>query len=1475
MEILRSVFPEEPDEDEVNRAMLIAFFIMVVVTGVMYMLSPIQRIRAWYNRPAILTSTTDRGTAPSGPTVADNQASNQNPPGAFVEHDGNDQDLSPDDFTKPFLRYTEQDVANMKAAWRKCLDARTHDAATFRERTSQVQAEAWNARQTERRRVAAEVRRADAAEKRVDAAEARAGKAEGNLRDHKRRFLAPPVFSHDPDDQKIIKQLFEEKEALQRQLDVCIRAKSRSIRPKEIEEYKKQLEKAQRNASDAQKRLTKEQRNHRNIYLRLDKAEKVLREHGTREGTLHHLREARATIEEQKNTIETHQVVIQSQERALEDNIAEQQDTIDRQADALRQYATADLEHRNTIKTQQEALEQYQAEAQACKNNQDLYKAEIVNLRQTRENAIRELQGCHEARKQLQERFENLHEEFEDKDTRLEESENNLADAYRSRNQDISLNRKLKSEITGLEAEADTKDAMIKRLQKRIVDFREGGRGPSACENCKTLQGQITLLQDSQKSQQASFEQRKKQFADVENQLKEAKSLLGSNMTVKAQYYIKKAQAQTKAVKADRDKLQNTLKGKDEEIKKLTDDMNALETGKSTDSDCDERCKKLQAEIENLKAATAAIECEQCTELQAEVDRLNEYKTTAPPNKRVLQLIERDAKIKDRENKIKALQEELGAAKANTGGADLDEIKGMKRQVKALEKTIEKLENDLINSPAEIEQLQIWLEEIRVAFCAMLHKSSGEGRVQPNEESEPNELAELLQEIKEKCKRAEAWENQVDDLKKQLEESNLDHYLRENETLKEYLAKAQADLDKARAPVGPLKSDPKVRQIINLKQRVAELESQVNQSQASPSAGKDINRVKELEDELAATKKALTDCHEHRNEMDDRILHLEKELRDALNVSEGNTDPTAQEKIRSLTVELDDAKVALGNSRTEAEQMKTKNGELDAQVSQLKKENDLKLISGSDDGATAVRLQQERDAAQSETSRIRDQATRDTQQAQIEKQQLCAEATEKLQQAELRIQTLQNATDPSNQNGEIKRLRTINNDLITAQKDLEGKLAHAHGAWDHFSKAASNAKSERSALETILNAERVQTQEVTAASFSKDNELKQLRTLLANAKKLEAEALAHLHGEGKTIIGGLQQQLSTALQERATAVNAHASLQLRLTDLQRERDAAVQTLLTDNTNNAAAVENTTLRQQVTDLQRRLQDNNHANSQIDELTRSVNAKEQIIQGLNSKYSGYGTKTTAAMVPQKRYDDLSRENILVREELNRLHDWKNKTESPGAASLTEQLKQEQIRRVKADDRYNKVFPQIDALRKKLRECEDRHTEQAQPTSTTAGANLNQVIQLNSTLRGEIHRNNERYHRLLAELGTERDRLLQRLADIQRGGGQTDLADCTQALREAKEKNAELQKWRDDHEFMVQQADTFAAAERAIAAARGDVQRARDDAMGAGFTGVRGVVRKKGDGGEEESPPRRDAKVTKREGEGGDLFEGPVDG
>ena len=356
-----------------------------------------------------------------------------------------------------------------------------------------------------------------------------------------------------------------------------------------------------------------------------------------------------------------------------------------------------------------------------------------------------------------------------------------------------------------------------------------------------------------------------------------------------------------------------------------------------------------------------------------------------------------------------------------------------------------------------------------------------------------------------------------------------------------------------------------------------------------------------------------------------------------------------------------------------------------------------------------------------------------------------------------------------------------------------------------------------------------------------------MKTQLENAKAVETAALADLHGEGKAVIDNLQQQLVREKKAHENVFNAHSSLRMRAFGIEQERDALKQTVLADTTNNPTAIENTTLRQKIFDL-----------------AAAVDAKDQTIAGLNSKYKGHTpTRSTFPTVPQHVYDNISKENTHLRQENLRLKDFQSKLQGPHSPQLSAQLQDEQTRRVKAEDRYNRLFPQIELLRKQLRDCEDSAANTT-PTSasSTETANLAQVIQLNNTLRATIIRNNTRSARQLLDLGRDRDQLLQRVSDIQRQGGDTELADLISTVRELSAKNAGLQAWRDEHEFMVQQADVMAEAERKIAAAQGDLEKARKESVDAGF-GTRGTVRKEYEReGEEKSPPRKESKQLRVE-------------
>lgn len=110
--------PKDPDEDEVNRAMTIGLGTTPAVVGAAYV-SILYLSRRW-NKPTVPTPVPGHTRVPevvaSGSAIADNRAANEILPGTFIEQDDEDQDMSPDDLTKPFWQDTEQDVANMKAA---------------------------------------------------------------------------------------------------------------------------------------------------------------------------------------------------------------------------------------------------------------------------------------------------------------------------------------------------------------------------------------------------------------------------------------------------------------------------------------------------------------------------------------------------------------------------------------------------------------------------------------------------------------------------------------------------------------------------------------------------------------------------------------------------------------------------------------------------------------------------------------------------------------------------------------------------------------------------------------------------------------------------------------------------------------------------------------------------------------------------------------------------------------------------------------------------------------------------------------------------------------------------------------------------------------------------------------------------------------------------------------------------------------
>jgi hypothetical protein len=306
--------------------------------------------------------------------------------------------MSLDDFTKPFWQCTEQDVANLRAAWSKCLAGRVTDSIAYTERVSRLQTEARNARQTERVRVAVEARRADAAESRADAAEARAESAQTELLQNKTRFATSKLFRHHPEDEIMISQLREDKKDLQRQIDACVDSRRRSLLPKEVEEIQMQLEHAQQEANDAKKNLSAERRRNINISLRGDMAEKLIAEHGRSGDIRSRLNQTRATVSQQKITIDQQRLDLEEHST----NAAEQQGRLDASAAALEQHKTANSEQKRTIERQQEELEQCKTK---CQNSQ-AKESGLVALNQ-----------------QLQEKYSALFEEFQRKETSLEEPE--------------------------------------------------------------------------------------------------------------------------------------------------------------------------------------------------------------------------------------------------------------------------------------------------------------------------------------------------------------------------------------------------------------------------------------------------------------------------------------------------------------------------------------------------------------------------------------------------------------------------------------------------------------------------------------------------------------------------------------------------------------------------------------------------------------------------------------------------------------------------------------------------------------------------------------------------------------------------------------------------------------------------------------------------------------------------------------------
>jgi hypothetical protein len=430
-------------------------------------------------------------------------------------------------------------------------------------------------------------------------------------------------------------------------------------------------------------------------------------------------------------------------------------------------------------------------------------------------------------------------------------------------------------------------------------------------------------------------------------------------------------------------------------------------------------------------------------------------------------------------------------------------------------------------------------------------------------------------------------------------------------------------------------------------------------------------------------------------------------------------------------------------------------------------------------------------------------------------------------------------------------------------------------------------------LEKFLAAERTQLKAMTAASFAKDTQIEELKTQFENAKTqlenadaLKIAVLETLHGEGTTVIDELRKQLDQEQKARQILNDTLSVLRERASNLEQERNLHKWAAQAGPINNPTIIENATLRQEVVELQRRLVDmeaqarrkisdlianETSANSQIVALTSSLTTKDQLIASLNSKPKPPTPST--ATVPKHIYDALTKENDRNRSELRRLNDWKSKTQPQQNLIPASELQAEQLRRVQAEDRYNKLFPRIATLEKQLLAAKDElvlNRNAAAPVSPIETHNLQQLIKLNGKLNADILRNNAKATAQLADMASDRDGLLQMLSERQREGGNNELANATAALRVQAGIIVELQKWKDEHEFMVEQADRMAAAAREIAKQQGDVDKARQQSMDAGF-GSRGTVRKERERveGEKDSPPRKGSKQPRVEDGEEDLF------
>jgi hypothetical protein len=874
MEFWQSIFREDADEDEVNRIMMAGLVTSVVVAGTAYVYAPraFRSLTSWWNRQATSTPTHTPISAPtpepatSGPTVRNNRATTQSLPGTFIEQDGDNRDMSPDDFRKLFSQYNEQDVANMKAGWKKCLEGRAADDAACKERTTQLQAEARNARQTERIRVDAEARRARAAETRADMAEARAIKSENDLSRHMRRYTPMDVFSHHPDDKLEITRLKANNQDLQRQLDACMDSRRRSLVPEEVEEFQKQLKKVQEDVSDRDKRLLEEIRKNRNIKLREDKADKIMKEHASSGEIRLRLRRAKEMVNKQKVTNEQQRLDLAQHEK----NAAEYQRRIDRLVTNNQAFDDQAKALKGEIKEQKEELRKCKAEVQRLERSES---------------------GLAAFDREQLETIKKWSEAYEQQKTWRENAEKDLVEQKQEVIVIADAFEKLRLETDKLESEADTKDATVARLRKRLVALRSVERSELDCEECKNT---LTLLQDWQKMRQNQYRLDQKKHADLQAEFRAYKSTTGASQAG----YI------AAAVKTQLDTLQGIVIARGNEVKKLTDKLDALKFVKGTNPDCEESCRLLQAENDLFKATTTTVaDCEKCSELLAEVARVTDLLAKAGPNKRLQQIIDQDATIK-------ALQQELVAAKANANGGQQPPT----------------VPADL---SGEIDQLKIWLEEVRIELSGMVGAPIGEVRIFRKEEFKPNELAQLLRDVQEKCERAEAYQDEVSNLKKEMRESNLADLREEILTLNEQLAAVQAELRNERAPTGGArKPDDKIKKIITLENKLKDSERQRRESESSTNAA-DI-RVAQLEVKVTELKGELQDARSSApvgGVGTDKVVNdLRQQLEDAKRAkTEAERDlANCQTKNAGLVSELEALKIELEQTKKERDDCRDK-----------------------------------------------------------------------------------------------------------------------------------------------------------------------------------------------------------------------------------------------------------------------------------------------------------------------------------------------------------------------------------------------------------------------------------------------------------------------------------------------------------------------------------------------------------------------